>query len=1854
MKILAGCLRLSLTLIALALILACRVSAQAPPGLYRYSGFFYPRWTCGPGADPRPTFWLMDGRNPALELEGALPGERSIGRIMGKWVTVEGNHSPGADVPFHVDRLQIGPAPPSSGADHSGPGVSAPTQFGTKRYVTILIRFSDATNVTPRPVSYYEALMGDTAPAIGHYWQDQSYGQVRITGSVVVGWVNLPHPRSYYEDAANGGALRFTELFQDAVSLVDAQVYFPDYYGINLLCNENAPGGFWGVAGGVGLTVDGVTRGWGAVIGNPEHYHSMIAHEMGHTLGMGHGGGPDGSQYGDGWDPMGHGTIYSTSLPYVSHAIGISSYHRQSVGWIPAALNYLAFPGTDANVEIERLCNPVSTTNPLMAIIFIGGSASDYYTIETRLASGYDALAHPPESLNGLPGQGIVIHRVNWDWLPTSPEVRVVDGDGNGDGDDSGGVWTIGETFNDSANQIKVEVWAAGATSMTVHITVGPASPRPDTIVSTQDKGPGTLRNALTFANLIQGTPLWFAIPATDPGKSNGTFVIRPLSALPTIDGDGTFLDGGVQTTLTGDTNPEGPEVYVDGSEAGENINGLWVNASGCTIRNLGVGGYRGHGIVLWGWAGASNTRLQGLYVGVGPSGKAPLGNAWSGIRLHGGTHDNVIGGTTADTRNVLSANGNAGVHMSDAGTSRNLVLGNFLGTDATGTLALGNGWAGVGVNYGATGNTIGGTTASARNLISGNRNLGVSIADGATSGNVVLGNYIGTDVSGTLPLPNTWGIELGYGTHDNRVGDGTPAGRNVISGNVALGVGLHTAGTTANQVNGNIIGPGADGRAGLKQGLGVYIVNGAVSNVIGSEDGLGNTIAFNDTGVGVWDAATTGNRLLRNLVYANTYLGFNLVGAEGAFGVTPNDAGDGDTGPNNLQNFPVVTAVNRGAASADVRVTLSSRADRDFRIELFSTGQADPSGYGEGEEYVGSAIVRTDSSGNARVTVTAPIGGSYVCATAADVLSGDTSEFGPALFTTPGPPSNLTAAPKEATRIALAWEDHSLGETGFRVERREGTGAYSQIAAPGANSTAYIDSAVQSETSYTYRVRAYNAAGDSEPSNEATAQPGQAGPNSPSSLTAATKSQTEIALAWKDNSDIETGFSLERRKGDGSFALAATLAANRVSHTDGGLEADTAYTYRLRASNATANSSYSNEAGASTLPYPPTAPTGLAAESRGPTTVHLTWRDTSDNESGFAIERKKGDGSFREIARVDANATASDDTTAAANSSYTYRVRGFNAGGSSGYSNEASATTPRAVPAAPAALTAEPVSDVEIALTWNDNSYGADAEDGFKIERRKGNSSFAEINTVAANTTGYSDPGLEPSTQYTYRVRAYNTTGDSGYSNEAASATKSGLPDPPTGLTAAVVSRGRIDHSWTDRSDNETGFELQKSANGGSTWTALVKTAADVTGYGATGLTPNTTYWFRVRAFNARGNSAWNGPVTATTLPNPPAAPSDLVLKPISVSEIDLSWADRSDNEQGFKVERKQADGSFAELGTVGADVTSFADRGLKSNTAYTYRVRAYNTGGSSDYTPPVTASTLPDLPAQPTDLAVQAASQSQLDVTWRDRSSNETGFELQESTDGGTGWHTLTTTGPSVTLYAHKDLAANSTHTYRVRAVNADGASDWAGPVTAATLPNLPAPPTDPKAESLSDTQIRLTWKHSGVDVDGFRVERKNGTDSFTLVSSPVAAAREYTDTGLTANFTYTYRLKAHNRAGESTPSGETSATTLPKLGGSLAISPGKVSFGKVKVGTRRLALMTLTNSSSTERLSVSVGKLKAPFSLQKAVAPTILAPGEKVTVRRLFTPKKKGKVTGSLAISSSDPRRPKVSVALSGTGV
>ncbi len=480
-----------------------------------------------------------------------------------------------------------------------------------------------------------------------------------------------------------------------------------------------------------------------------------------------------------------------------------------------------------------------------------------------------------------------------------------------------------------------------------------------------------------------------------------------------------------------GDGQPGNAADGVRIDDAPDNQVGGLVSSDGNVISSN-----QGAGVYVTG-ADATGNMIANNIIGLTAAGTAVLGNDGAGVA-------NYSPGTLIGPGNVISAN-LLGILISGGSATGVIVRDNLIGTDATGAADLGNAEDGVQIE-GASGNTIGGDTLGAQ-VISGNL-VGVEIDGQSSTQNLIQANLIGTDKSGTADRGNSNEgilIEAAYG---NTVGGTTSAARNVISAN-QWGIRIDGSTATLNLIEGNDVGTDLTGTESLGNEInGIILSNNTSDNTIGGTGaGQGNTIAYN-VAAGVLVQSGTGDSILSNSIFSNGHLGIDLAAAgDPPNGVTPNGPGV-RVGPNDLQNTPVVTAVVAGTKGA-AQASLNSLPNTPFLIQFFDNSAPDPSGYGQGQTLLGSQSILTDANGMAVVSLTPNDGvpaNTWVSATATNEFTGDTSEFA----------QDLTAQPVDVEFETMQFAvESSAGVATIEVERVGNVSALVSVQYATSNGTA-------------------------------------------------------------------------------------------------------------------------------------------------------------------------------------------------------------------------------------------------------------------------------------------------------------------------------------------------------------------------------------------------------------------------------------------------------------------------------------------------------------------------------------------------------------------------------------------------------------------------------------------------------------------------------------------------------------------------------------------------------------------------------------------------------------------------------
>lgn len=564
----------------------------------------------------------------------------------------------------------------------------------------------------------------------------------------------------------------------------------------------------------------------------------------------------------------------------------------------------------------------------------------------------------------------------------------------------------------------------------------------------------------------------------------------------------------------------------------------------------------------------------------------------------------------------------------------------------------------------------------------------------------------------------------------------------------------------------------------------------------------------------------------------------------------------------------------------------------------------------------------------------------------------------------------------------------------------------------------------------------------------------------------------------------------------------------------------------------------------------PPSAPSSLTALATGPTQINLAWTASTDNVgvTAYSVQRCSGSGctNFSQVVSVPGNTTAYNDTSVAPSTTYSYQIIASDAAGNPSLpSNPASATTlaDTQAPTAPTNLLAMVVSNTQINLSWTASTDNVGVTN-YLIQRcaLPGCSNFAQIGATGGPTTSYNDTSAAASTSYSYQVIATDAALNQSLPSNIVTTITTGPPAAPSNLLATAASASQINLSWTNNAINQTGFKVERSPDS-VTFTQIGTAGASATTYSDPNLAPKTLFYYRVRATNASGDSGYTNISSATTLADttPPTAPSNLTAAAASSTQINLSWTASTDNVgvTGYQLQRCQgaACSNFSLLASPPGTGTSFTDTGLSPSMSYSYEVLATDAAGNlSSFSNVSSATTLAGPPAAPSGLSATAGSATQINLSWTNNATNQTGFKVERSPDG-VSFAQIGTTGAATTTYLDSLLPPLTTYYYRVRATNGAGDSGYSNVASAATLADTtpPSTPTNMVATAASSTQINLTWTAStdNVGVTQYQIQRCQGAGCNSFAQVGTSATPSFPDTGLQASTPYSYQVRALDAA-------------------------------------------------------------------------------------------------------------------------
>ncbi len=751
-----------------------------------------------------------------------------------------------------------------------------------------------------------------------------------------------------------------------------------------------------------------------------------------------------------------------------------------------------------------------------------------------------------------------------------------------------------------------------------------------------------------------------------------------------------------------------------------------------------------------------------------------------------------------------------------------------------------------------------------------------------------------------------------------------------------------------------------------------------------------------------------------------------------------------------------------------------------------------------------------------------------------------------------PPAPTGLTATAGN-TQVGLSWTASS-GAASYNVYRGPGAGGESTTPiATGITSTSYTNSGLTNGTPYYYKVAAVNAGGTSGYSNEATATPQLSAPPPPTGLTA-TAGNAQVGLSWSASSGA-TSYNVYRGTaagGESTTPIATGITS--TSYTNSGLANGTPYYYKVAAVNAGGTSGYSNEATATPQLSAPPPPTGLTATA-GNAQVGLNWTASTGATSYNVYRGTAANGESSTPVATGITTTSYTNSGLTNGTPYYYKVAAVNAGGTSGYSNEATATPQVSAPPPPTGLTAT-AGNAQVGLTWSASS-GATSYNVYR-----GTASGGETLLVSGiTTTSYSNTGLTNGTTYYYKVAAVNSGGTSGLSNEAPATPQA----PPTASFTISRNGGSFTHSVT-ASVGDTITYKWSSTNGASYsfYDAIGPSGADGCNNksGPTSFTPAAggtagpysliscqsgyTYTMTYTVTAASGAMA-SDTISIAVLASPPAG----LTATAGNAQAGLNWS-ASSGATSYNVYRGTTPGGETLL-VSGITATSYSNTGLTNGTTYYYKVAAVNANGTSGLSNEASAT-----PQGPPPTASFTISWNGSYFTHNVTANVGDTITYQWSSTNGASYSFYDTIGPSGAdgcnnksgPFSFTPAAGGTTGPYSLAACQSGYTYTMTYTVTAAsgatasdtiTIAVLPPTPTGLVAAG-GNGQVTLSWTAS-TGATSYNIYRSAIPGGEMLVATGVTTLT-YTNVGLTNNTTYYYKVAAVNTVGTSALLTEVSA--------------------------------------------------------------------------------------------------------------
>jgi fibronectin type 3 domain-containing protein len=751
-----------------------------------------------------------------------------------------------------------------------------------------------------------------------------------------------------------------------------------------------------------------------------------------------------------------------------------------------------------------------------------------------------------------------------------------------------------------------------------------------------------------------------------------------------------------------------------------------------------------------------------------------------------------------------------------------------------------------------------------------------------------------------------------------------------------------------------------------------------------------------------------------------------------------------------------------------------------------------------------------------------------------------------------PPAPTNLTPSVTDDGVVHLSWSP-STGASRYWVYQQDMTAGQTHVArVPGGVTTTSTDvSMLHTDHTYQFSVSAENSNGEGNRSAVVSVTPTIPPPPAPGGVTATPDTSGTVTVSWSPVSGAWT-YQVYRRDvttGQTTFDAAAKVDGTATSQAQQWLTNNDEYEFYVVAENGGGQSVPSTKVRATVRYDVPPVPTGLTAAGNADGTITLHWNASGGEGVWYWVSQRDitaGETDFTKLPLPISNGTEMKAGLLMEAHAYEFTVSAFNGGGESAQSAPAQATAHYPLPPAPTNLAATP-GDGQVALTWDptapDHWYWI-----YQRDVTAGETQYTKLPLPISQGSTMTAGFLTNTHTYEFRVSAIGPGGSEGPQSTPVQATPNvPLPGKPTGLTATPNTDGTITLKWSTPSANVWHWVYQRDVTAGGAWQKLQYPVTEGTTFTASLLTNAHTYEFKVAATNSAGDSPTSDVASAVCRYSSPSAPTNLRGSTDGDGGVNLNWTAPAPGLYYWVYFRDVTVGESFAKSIYPTDQTSASLGMLRAGHLYEFKVTGENSGGEGPASATVQVTVTGGLPAAPTNLTAQAGD-GFVKLNWTASSTSNVYYWIEYRKSGGS-WQRLEYPLQTCCTFTLTLLDNGTTYDFRVRATNVSGDSTASNTASAKPMPPIPAAP-DNLTATAGDGKVSLAWSASSTPNVYYWVEYSASGGSWQRLQYPVSTCCSFTVGYLVNGTTYSFRVRATNLAGDSTPSNTVSARPMPPL--------------------------------------------------------------------------------------------------------